>query len=175
MARVRDGDLDQLSLLFARYKRPLMGFFYGLTRDTEASEDLLQNTFFRVLRYRHLFRGDGEFRSWLFHIARNVNHDRYRKEGKLKKESIDLWANRLTHEDHSSNQWIRQEEHERLAAALAKLDEDKREVLLLSKYQEKRYREIGLVLGCTEAAVKVKVFRAMNELRQIYMDMEKKQ
>lgn len=79
MTRVREGDLDKLGLLFERYKRPLYGFFYGLNRDQELSEDLVQNTFLRILKYRHLFRGDGDFKTWMFHIARNVSHDQYRK------------------------------------------------------------------------------------------------
>jgi RNA polymerase sigma-70 factor (ECF subfamily) len=52
--------------------------------------------------------------------------------------------------------------------AMDQLSEDKREVLLLSKYQEKKYSEIGEVLCCTEGAVKVKVFRALQELKVIY-------
>ena len=80
MVKVRDGDLDRLGMLFERYKRPLYGFFYGLSRDRDLSEDLVQNTFFRILKYRHLFRGEGDFKTWMFHIARNVNNDHYRKD-----------------------------------------------------------------------------------------------
>ena len=79
MAKVRDGDPEKLGLLYERYKRPLLGFFTGMVRDRELSEDLLQNTFVRILKYRHLFRGDGDFRTWMFHIARNVKNDHFRK------------------------------------------------------------------------------------------------
>ena len=57
--------------------------------------------------------------------------------------------------------------------ALEKLPAEKREVLLLSKYQEKKYQEIGEILGCSEGAVKVKVFRALQELRVVYRQLEK--
>src|SRR5690348_11487914 len=77
MLRVRDGETDTLGLLFERYKRPLYGFFYGMNRDSELSEDLVQNVFFRILKYRYLFRGEGDFKTWMFHIARNVNNDHY--------------------------------------------------------------------------------------------------
>ncbi|HEY5824071.1 MAG TPA: sigma factor, partial [Cyclobacteriaceae bacterium] len=55
MIKVRDGDLDKLGLLFERYKKPLYGFFYGMNKSQELSQDLVQNTFFRIMKYRHLF------------------------------------------------------------------------------------------------------------------------
>jgi RNA polymerase sigma factor (sigma-70 family) len=65
------------------------------------------------------------------------------------------------------------EEHQLLSMAMERLPDDKREVLLLSKFQEKKYSEIGEVLGCTEGAVKVKVFRALQELKVIYKQLER--
>ena len=50
MAKVRDGDPEKLGLLYERYKRPLLGFFVGMVRDKELGEDLLQNTFVRILK-----------------------------------------------------------------------------------------------------------------------------
>jgi len=82
MMLVRDGDLDKLGLLFERYKKPLYSFFYGMNRSQELSEDLVQNTFLRIMKYCHLFRGDGDFRTWMFHIARNVSHYHFRKDKK---------------------------------------------------------------------------------------------
>ncbi len=99
MIKVRDGDLDRLGLLFERYKRPLYGFFYGLNKNSELSEDLVQNTFFRIMKYRHLFRGEGDFRTWMFHIARNVSHDHYRKDKLKAKDSVEDWEGRLGHEE----------------------------------------------------------------------------
>jgi RNA polymerase sigma-70 factor (ECF subfamily) len=60
-----------------------------------------------------------------------------------------------------------------LSMAMDRLPDDKREIILLSKYQEKKYKEIGDMLGCSEGAVKVKVFRALQELKQIYQQLEK--
>jgi len=173
MVKVRDGDLDRLGLLFERYKRPLYGFFYGLTKDQELSEDLVQNTFLRILKYRHLFRGEGDFRAWMFHIARNVNHDHYRKNKVNAKDDLEKWQERLSHGENRSTEMQQEEEQHMLSMAMDRLPADKREILLLSKYQEKKYHEIGEILGCTEGAVKVKVFRALQELKVIYKQLEK--
>ena len=172
MAKVRDGDPEKLGLLYERYKRPLLGFFVGMVRDKELSEDLVQNTFVRILKYKHLFRGDGDFRTWMFHIARNVKNDHFRKN-KIAHEKVDKWEDKIKDEGNLMQEWQSDDEQKMLAIALDKLPEDKREILLLSKYQEKKYKEIGEILGCTEGTVKVKVFRALQDLKAIYQQVEK--
>ena len=184
MLKVKDDDLDKLGLLFERYKKPLFGFFYNLNRDQELSEDLVQNTFLRILKYRHLFRvptdkpsaakgGEGDFRTWMFHIARNVSHDHFRKDKLKAKDKVEDWEHQFIHHENKINELEQQDEHTLLAVAMERLPEDKREILLLSKYQEKKYKEIGEVLGCSEGAVKVKVFRALQELKAVYQQLEK--
>ncbi len=173
MVKVRDGDLDRLGMLFERYKKPLYGFFYGLCRDQDLSEDLVQNTFLRILKYRHLFRGDGDFRTWMFHIARNVNNDHYRKDKLKAKDSVEDWQERLGHNENQSTEMQHDEEQQMLSMAMDRLPADKREILLLSKYQEKKYKAIGEILGCSEGTVKVKVFRALQELKVVYQQLER--
>lgn len=173
MTKVKNGDLDKLGLLFERYKKPLFGFFYGMNKDTAVSEDLVQNVFFRILKYRYLFREEGEFRTWMFHIARNVSHDHFRKIKWKGREDIDNWKDRLSNNDNRQEEYRHDDEMQLLSMAMDKLPDDRKEILLLSKYQEKRYREIGEILGCTESAVKVKVFRALQELKEIYKQLEK--
>ena len=172
MAKVRDGDPEKLGLLYERYKRPLLGFFVGMVRDKELGEDLVQNTFMRILKYKHLFRGDGDFRTWMFHIARNVKNDHFRKN-KIVHEKVEKWEGKIKDEGNLMQEWQSDDEQRMLAIAMDKLPEDKREILLLSKYQEKKYKEIGEILGCTEGTVKVKVFRALQDLKAIYHQVEK--
>lgn len=183
MLRVKENDLEKLGLLFERYKKPLFGFFYNLNRDQELSEDLVQNTFLRILKYRHLFRlpenslghsTEGSFRTWMFHIARNVSHDYYRKDKIKNKESIEDWQHHLAHFESRATDLEQQDEQTLLMMAMEKLPVDKREILLLSKYQEKKYKEIAEVLGCSEGTVKVKVFRALQELKMVYQQLEKR-
>jgi RNA polymerase sigma factor (sigma-70 family) len=177
MLKVKAGDLDKLGQLFERYKKPLFGFFYGLTRLQELSEDLVQNTFFRILKYRHLFReqaesNGGEFRAWMFHIARNVHYDHHRKK-RIVGDDLMHWQDRVGHSENKATEIQQTEELQLLAVALEKLPLEKREVILLSKYEDLKYSEIGEVMGCSEGAVKVKVFRALQELKAIYKQLER--
>jgi len=174
MNKVKNGDLDKLGLLFERYKKPLFGFFYGINKDRELSEDLVQNVFVRVLKYRTLYRGEGEFRSWLFHIARNVSHDQYRKKRIQATDSVENWQDRIGSDDNRFTAYQKDEDLELLSLAMDRLPEDKREILLLSKFQEKKYKEIGDQLGFSEGTVKVRVYRAMQELKAIYHELEAK-
>jgi RNA polymerase sigma factor (sigma-70 family) len=172
MDKVKSGDLDKLGLLFERYKKPLFGFFYGMNKDAELSEDLVQNVFVRILKYRTVFRGDGEFRTWMFHIARNVSHDHYRKKRVDARDSIEDWQDHVSEGENRFTEYQKEEDMQLLSMAMARLPDDKREILLLSKYQEKKYKEIAELLGCTESAVKVKVFRALQDLKSLYREIE---
>lgn len=174
MLKVKDGDLDKMGLLFERYKKPLFGFFYHLNHDAELSEDLVQNVFVRIIKYRYLFRGEGDFRTWLFHIARNVSHDHYRKNKMGVKDSIEDWQDHLGSHHNRSTELQHEEEMQLLAMAMDRLPEDKRELLILSKFQDLKYKQIGEIIGCSEGAVKVKVFRALQELKEVYKKLEAK-
>jgi RNA polymerase sigma-70 factor (ECF subfamily) len=173
MIKVKEGDLDRLGLLFERYRKPLFGFFYGMNKDAELSEDLVQNVFYRILKYRYLFRGEGDFRTWMFHIARNVNHDNFRKAKNKQQDPLEQWHDRLGTEQNRMTDYERDDELHLLSMAMDRLPDEKREILLLSKYQDRKYKEIGEIIGCSEGAVKVKVFRALQELRAVYKQLEK--
>lgn len=168
MLQVKEGDLDKLGLLFERYHRVLFGFFYNRNKDVALSEDLVQNVFVRILKYKHRYRGDGEFKSWIFHIARNVNVDHYRKKRIKHTEKIEDWQDEIADDAiNKSQQMIQEEALDKLRQALQKLDPEKREVIVMSKLQGLKYKEIGKILGCSEGAVKVKVFRALKALKEI--------
>ncbi|MDX1628685.1 MAG: RNA polymerase sigma factor [Fulvivirga sp.] len=169
MLKVKAGQTQQLALLFERYKKLLFTFFYHGNQDAQLSEDLVQNTFMRILKYRSSFKGEGAFKVWMFHIARNVRHDHFRKQKRFNNEDLDSWSDKIGDQEPNREIEITQtEEMKMLQIALQRLDEDKREIITLSKLQGMKYKEIAQLLSCTEGAVKVKVFRAFNELKEKY-------
>ncbi len=170
MLQVEKGKLDHLGLLFERYHRLLFGFFYRMNQNAPISEDLVQNVFERILKYKHRFRGDGEFKAWMFQIARNVHSDHFRKKGNAPKEALEDWQEDMIDASPRQDAMImKKEEIDQLRKALQKLDPEKREILVLSKLQGLKYKKIAEMLDCTEGAVKVKVFRALKALREVMM------
>ena len=165
MTRVRDGDVRQLAHLFARHHVRLYNYYLRLTGDRESSEDMTQEVFFRMLKYRHTFRGKGEFTAWMYHMARNVHLDSRRRIDAV----ADGEAEEIAAADpHAHDMMERKEGADLVRAALARLPVEKREVILLSRYEGMRYDAIAELLGCSVDAVKVRVHRALNELRTIY-------
>jgi len=79
MARIQEGDIGQLGVLFERYNAKLYSYFVRLTSDRVVSEDLVQEVFLRMLKYRHTYRGEGQFTGWMYQIARNACGDHRRK------------------------------------------------------------------------------------------------
>ncbi len=176
MLKVRDGDLDKLGLLFERYNRRLFGFFYRLTARRDISEDLVQGVFERILKYRESYNGNGKFSTWIFQIARNLHIDYYRKHSKMDiRDEITDWDS-LKGEDPDS---FKNSEEERnrvlLQRAMDQLDPEKQQTLILSRFEGFKYREIAEIMDCTESAVKVRVFRGINELKEIVKDLKKQE
>ena len=184
MMQVSNGDLDALGVLFERYHHRLFGFFYRLTLQRDISADLVQDVFERILRYRSSYTGDGEFATWLFRIARNRHADYYRQMEKESPAAVEMpsantgnasstnasgsgsaagAADRVaagTMEDSIDNRLL-------LDQALQRLDPEKKQALILSRVEGFLYREIAEITGCTEGAVKVRVFRGLQDLRRI--------
>ncbi|WP_460677311.1 RNA polymerase sigma factor [Hymenobacter coalescens] len=173
MLRVKAGEVDRMGLLFERYHRPLFQFLYHMLGQAAAGEDLVQNVFYRMLKYRHTYTGEGEFRTWMFHLARNVLAD-YAKQNRHAARHADVTAlaETLGGGAQADEQLQQQQEVATLHRALARLSPEHREVLLLSRFQELKYGEIARVLNTTEGAVKVRVHRAMNELKAVYLKIE---
>lgn len=173
MLKVKAGQLDQLGLLFERYKKPLYGYFYRLTSDADVSEDLVQNVFVRMIKYKHTYKGDGKFTTWMYHMARNLFADHYKKEKRMGwKEDPEVTDKYYVNETNAESERIQTEQKDLLQAALNRLCADKREVVVMSKFQGMRYQDIAVSLEMSESAVKVKVFRALKELKKNYELME---
>lgn len=176
MLKVKAGDLDKLGLLFERYNRRLFSYFYRLTASRDLSEDLVQNVFERIIKYRDTYENTGAFSTWIYQIARNLHVDHYRKNN-----HEDMRENLINLDDvkgesaEMENLFNEDNELMLLNLALERLDAEKKETLILSRYQGFKYKEIASIMHCSESAVKVRIFRALNELKEIISELRKEE
>ena len=170
MVQVRAGQTGLLAELFERHNRQVYGFFYRMTGSRELSEDLAQDVFLRILRYRDTYQPHTSFTPWMYGIARNAFIDLMRKR---RPETVwDDGMPEMQSQDQPADERLRaRQETELLQRALSSLPADKREVLILSRYQNLRYEEIGRILGCEPNAVKQRVFRAVKLLGEKFAQM----
>jgi len=171
MIAVRDGNVARLGELFDRHGNLLYRYFVRLTRDDDGSWDLVQEVFFRVLKYRQSYRAEGKFKSWLFQIAHNVlnsHYQKYRREVPLDADFERPAAEVLPLDGIEAAQ-----QEALLRESLADLPLEKRELLVLSYFERVPYRDIAQMLSCSVGTVKVRVHRAVKELRKIHVQRMK--
>jgi RNA polymerase sigma factor (sigma-70 family) len=173
MVQVRDGDLVQLGALFERHHVALFNFFLRLTGSRQLSDDLVQEAFIRILKYRKTFRQPGEFRPWLYKLARNAAAAHFRKHRRDAPAPAEP-EERAADSPLALAEMERAESARLMRGALLRLPYERREVLLLSRFGELRYDEIAELLGCSVGAVKLRVHRAVKQLRTMYDDMAKR-
>lgn len=171
MEAVKGGDLQQASILFDRYHARIFNFLARLTMDRPVAEDLTQNVFLRLIRYRSSYRPGSKFMPWIYQMARNVFSDHYHAAKSKVNANVDV--EKLSEAMADSNESWEQEEREKLLQlSLAKLEEEQRELLVLTRFQHMKYEEVALIMSTTVANIKVKVHRAIGKLREHYFELE---
>lgn len=167
MFQVRDGDAAKLGILFERYHVKLYNFLVRLTNKRDVSEDLVQDVFFRMLKYGYSFRGDAPFAVWMYQLARNAAMDHFRKWNR-EMPMVDEAEEKAGDDPLPLESLEQGQQVEMLRAALAKLPLEKREALILSRFDNLKYEEIGEILGCPVGTVKARVHRALKDLGEEY-------
>lgn len=174
MIRVREGDISGLGELFQRHARPLYGFFVRLTGDRVGSDDMVQQVFHRMLRYRHTYRDVGSFTGWMYIIARRVVADFQRHRAQYQPPADEPALEQVPDErSHAADAAESVDQTALLHRALGTLPEDVREVIILARFQELSYEEVARVLDISLSAVKTRIHRAMKDLRAAYFRIQK--
>jgi RNA polymerase sigma-70 factor (ECF subfamily) len=173
MVAVARGDLAGMSEIYERRHRALFRFFFRLTGRQAPAEDLTHEVFLRMIRYRHTYQAGDLFESWMYRIARNVFAD-HTKKHRLETPAGDgqlelVESGRPTPLENA----VKQQDLAVLHRALRELPDDKRELIVLSRFQGLSYEQIGKIVGCETGTVKVRVFRAMKEMGQVFQDLRK--
>ncbi len=171
MEDVKEGKVEKMAVLFEKHHVSLFNFFMRLTGNRNISEDLVQDVFMRMLKYRSTYQGRSKFTLWMYQIARNAHIDFLRK----KKNTLPLdeqWSEPITAEASPAEKLEGGQEVQLMRQALAQLPLKKREVLILSRYQNLKYKEIAELMDCHIGTVKAHVHRAIKELGKIYFELQ---
>lgn len=179
MLQVRDDNAAAFEELVLRYQNRLITVLEHLVHNQELAEDLAQDVFLRVYRARKTYEPGAKFSTWLFTIAHNVARNARRSN--FRRKEINVVA---TNDDASSTQPMdrlavaksglmptrqldKTEMSEIVRQAIDALNDQQRMALLLSKFEEMSYVDIGEAMGLSVPAVKSLLFRARESLREI--------
>ena len=170
-----DGDPEAFDELYRRYARPLINYFYKMCYDRAFAEDLMQDTFLKLIRSRKRYRPEATFKTFLYTVARNLMIDRSRsRKAAPKAVSTDT---RVAEDGSSLGDLLEGREGDTVKAlgdreaadlvrrALQDLPEAQRSVFVLAEAQGLKYREISEILGIPVGTVKSRMNAAVTRLR----------
>jgi RNA polymerase sigma-70 factor (ECF subfamily) len=172
MEAVKNGDLQRASLLFERYNKRIFNFLARMTMDRVLAEDLTQNVFLRIIKYRNSYKEGLKFQSWVYQVARNVFSDHYQAHKNRFSDFVDVEkiSDHMSDHDESGDM---DEKEKLLQRSMAMLSEEQRELLVLTRFQHMKYEDVAMIMDTTVANIKVKVHRAIAKLREHYFELEK--
>lgn len=170
MLRVQWGSEAAFAVLYARYYRRLLDFFYGMSRDAQGAEDLCHETFLRVWRLRTRYTASGVFAAYLFTVARHIWFERVRVARKEWRLGV---ARPIDETPAAASQpgpdalAYRAEVDARVFAALDELPEEQRMAFVLRTIEELPLDQIAEVMECPVNTVRSRRLLAVKRLRQI--------
>jgi RNA polymerase sigma-70 factor (ECF subfamily) len=180
MLRVREGDDAGFDFLIAKYRRAIVHFMFRMVHNQAVAEELAQEVFLRVYRSRATYRAEARFSTWLYRIATNlgVNHAR---DTKHERAASNIYLDQPDAETGTTPDvadstplvemtMLRNERMQTIRDQVMALPERQRTAVLMHKYQDMDYKQIGEVLKLSESATKSLLFRAYQTLRERLKD-----
>ncbi len=174
VVRCRNGDKSAWDALVDQYWQRLYSYAVQSTRSSELATDLVQETFLRVVQKLDRYEDQGKFEAWLFRILVNLVRDNSRslsrhpvRSGQVEigDQKVDL-IDTMPGKGQSPDAPLEHKEYvDRLYAAMEKLPELDRQVLLLRHYGDMPFKEIARTLDCPLGTVLARAHRALGKLR----------
>ncbi len=168
MLQIKNGEIGKTAVLFDRYHTSIYNYFMKIHRNKMISQDLTQNVFEKIIKYRSSYTDHKNFRSWIFTIARNANIDEHRK--KRPTDACDDYITLSSKDDNAQVVMEKSEKSKQLMRALDLLPAEEKELIVLTKFEKMKFAQVAEILGMTENAVKVKSHRTIKKLRSILVN-----
>lgn len=171
------GDADAFTELVKRYEKLVYSTAYFSVKNSDDAWDISQEVFMRVYNSISSFRGESKFATWLYRLCKNVTYDYMRKHYAHK----EIMLSELSGDDDDrpfeipdesilsdpEKSVVRREEIEAVRAAVKKLDENSRAVIVLREFEGYSYSEMAVILGLEEGTVKSRLNRARSTLKKL--------
>jgi RNA polymerase sigma-70 factor (ECF subfamily) len=167
---VRRGEPEGATELFRKYSAPLLRYADRLLGSRAEAEEVAQEVFLKLIARVDQYDGRAPVASWLFAIAANACRDRLRKSGRRTAVSLEAVAETAASDPPADRALLESERRRLVRKALLRLSEDQREALVLARYHDLPYAEIARTLAISEGAVKTRIFRAMEKLKDVFSE-----
>ncbi len=169
---------QDFTLVYQEYYPKILRYLERLTGDREEAKDLVQDVFLKVDQGLSKFEGRSSLSTWIYRIATNASHDRFRSASYQKGKKQTLTDEFIEENKEDANVWTgeketsadQQLEDKEMSSCINKyiydLNEDYQKVLVLSDYEELKNKEIASILGITLDTVKIRIHRGRAQLKK---------
>jgi RNA polymerase sigma-70 factor (ECF subfamily) len=172
--RTVEGDVPSFEELVSRYENKVYRLAIKLTRNETLAEEVMQEVFLRVYEKLHTFRGESAFSSWLYRIAANVCFAKLKSERKHEHSDLDDELAQVESGGTVGDPWMETPDRAVLSdeamrlinAAIERLPEDFRVVLILRDVENLSNEEVARILDLSVPAVKSRLHRARLAMRK---------
>jgi len=160
VAQILDGDRQAYALLVKEYQAPIYNLAYRMTGDQQDAADLTQDVFIRAYTYLWRYNPQKKFFTWLYTIALNIIKNHIKKNRQYKNaRTQDLKERQYSKNQNSS-------EAQDINIYLSGLDVQTRALIIMKYVQELSFEEIAQITGKSISAVKMRVYRGLESLRE---------
>jgi RNA polymerase sigma-70 factor (ECF subfamily) len=171
---IRRGEPEGASELFRKYSVPILRFADRMLGSRPEAEEVAQEVFLKLIARVDQYDGRAAVASWLFAIAANACRDRLRHAGRRTSVPLSAVAEAAAPDPPADHLLVERERRQQVYRALAHLSDDQREALILARYHDLPYSEIARTLSISEGAVKTRIFRAMEKLKEVFSEGDSK-
>lgn len=165
--RIQKGDKASLEALVNRYHPIIFRFIYRITSDYHLAEDLSQEVFVKLIKFKNQYKSNKPFKTWIFTIASNTCKDYYKSsyyKHNIKSDDID----NVEIEDNSMNVTDIFEyrlQHKEVMERIQSLPLELKKVIILRFYEDLKLEEIAEVLGIPPGTVKTRLYSGLKRLK----------
>lgn len=168
------GDENSLAILIERHQSKIYGYIYSKVSDRDLTEDLFQETFFKVihtLKSKKYYNEEGKFLSWVLRIANNLIVDKFRNDKKMyMKRDTEEFSVFSTITDSAPNiekELIKNQVDMDLKKIIQELPQDQKEVLMMRYYSDMSFKEIADITGVSVNTTLGRMRYAITNLRKV--------